>query len=105
LPPHCFRLRLNTCHTVKYHDTTVQHTQTALHFSSKVYVAGRINHVDLIALPGGSHGSRSDGNPALTLLLHIIGGRCTVMYLADAMHHTRIVQHPLCRRGLASVNV
>ena len=57
LAPYGFRLRLNSRHPIEYYNATVQDTQTALHFCSKVDVARGVNDIDLVISPG-TGGSR-----------------------------------------------
>jgi hypothetical protein len=45
LTPHCFRLRLNTSHAVKYRHGPVEHAQRTLDFHGEVDVSGRVDDV------------------------------------------------------------
>ena len=55
-----FRLRLDTGHAVEYDDGAVEHAQAAVHFDREVDVSGRVDDVDLIAVPLGRRPRRSE---------------------------------------------
>src|SRR5882757_10337688 len=88
LAPNGFGLAFDTHLAVKDNDSTVQHTQRAFYFDGKVNVSGRVNDVDLLALPVTGNGSRYNGNTALTLLRHPVG--CGFAFV----HSTNLVLKP-----------
>src|SRR3712207_9213824 len=63
-----------------------QHAQRTLHFDRKVYVAGRINNIDAMAVPGAANGGGGNGNTAFAFLGHVVGSRRAFMHFADFMH-------------------
>jgi hypothetical protein len=62
-----------------------------------------VGHVH--ALPEAGHCRGSDGDAALLLLLHPVGGGGAVVHFAQFVGHTRVEQDTFRGRGLASVDV
>ena len=52
LAPHCLRLRLDAGDGVEHHDRAVEHAQRALDLDREVDVAGRVDDVDAVVVPG-----------------------------------------------------
>ncbi len=52
LTPYRLRLRLHTGNRIEAGDRTVEHAERTLHLGRKVHVAGGINDVDAMILPG-----------------------------------------------------
>jgi hypothetical protein len=68
-------------------------------------VAGRVDDVDAVVFPLARHGGGGDGDAALALLVHVIGGGVAVVHLTDLVRHARVIQDPLGRGGLARVDM
>ncbi len=112
LTPYGFRLRLYAGGATEHHDSAIQYTQGTLHLDGEVYVAGGVDDVYAIvvvltarALPEGGNGSGGNGDTALLLLHHPVGGRSAVMHFAQLVVDAGIEQNPLRGGGLARVNV
>ena len=105
LAPNLLRLRLDTFLTVEDCDGTVEHTQGTLNLNGEVDVARGIDDVDLVVVPETGHSSGGNGDTALLLLLHPVGGSATIVSLADLAVNTRVVQDALSRSRLTSIDV
>jgi len=75
-------------------------------------VAGGVDDVEAVlgvgqvhALPEAGHCSGRDGDAALLLLLHPVGGGSAVVHLAQLVGHARVEQDALGGGGLAGVDV
>ncbi len=111
------RLRLNAGNTVKHDDGAVEHAHGALHLCGEVDVSRGVDDVEAVLLrhvllillgglaPETGDGSRGDGDAALALLLHPVGGRLALVHLADFVLRTGVEEHALGRGRLARVNV
>src|SRR5690606_20330829 len=94
------------------HAGAVEHPHRALDFDGEVDVPRGVDDVDAMlglgqvhALPEAGHGRGGDGDAALLLLLHPVGGRSAVVNLAQLVVHTGVEQDALGRGGLAGVDV
>src|SRR5581483_12503179 len=105
LPPHRFRLRLDTTNTAEDNNSTVKHTQAALDFGGEIHVSGGVNDIDLVILPLACNRGGGDGNPALPFLRHPISDCGSFVNLADFMRHAGVVQHALTDGGFATVHM
>ena len=105
LAPHRLRLGLHALLAVEHGHGTVQHAQGALHLDREVDVAGGVDDVDLVVLPEAGHRGGRDGDAALLLLLHPVGGRRAVVGLAQLVVDTRVEQDALGGGGLAGIDV
>jgi len=105
LAPDRLGLGLHAGDRVEAGDRAVEHTQTALHLSGEVDVAGRIDNIDARILPGAGGGGGGDGDAALLLLLHPVHGRSAFVHLADTVGDARIEEDAFGRRRLAGVDV
>ena len=86
-------------------DCGCEHAQAAVHFDVKIDVAGGVDDVDAVVFPLTRHGGGGDGDAALTLLLHVVGGGVAIVHLADLMRDAGVVQDPLGGGGFARVDV
>ena len=103
-------LRLDAGHAVEHDDRAVEHAQAAVHLDREVDVAGRVDHVDLIALPLGRDGGALDRDAALAFLLEVVGRGAGlavlgVVHLDDLVLLAGVIEHALGGRGLARVDV
>jgi hypothetical protein len=87
----------------------LEYPQGAVYFYGKVHVAGRIDNIDYIVLVfpdplrfGGSGGNR---DTALLFLRHPVHGSGAIVYFADFVADTRVVQYALSGSGFTGVNV
>ncbi len=64
-----------------------------------------VDDIDQMAVPLSAGSSSSDGDAALTLLLHPIHRGGTLVYFANLVGDTRVVENSLSHSGLASINV
>ena len=99
------RLRLHAGDTFNDEDRAIKHAQGPVHFNVEVDMARRVDDVDAVVIPHGGHGGGGDGNPALTFLVHVIGGGIAFMHLTDLVGLAGVVQDAFCRGGLARVNM
>ena len=72
-------------------------------------MAGRIDNIDYIVLvfpdPLRFGGSGGNGDPALLFLCHPVHGSGAIVYFANFMADTRVVQYALGGGGFTGVNV
>jgi hypothetical protein len=73
-PPVRFRLRFDSGNAVEYDDCTVEHAQAAVHFDREVDVSGRVDDVDLVALPLGGYRGALNRDAAFAFLFEVVGG-------------------------------
>ena len=105
LSPDRFGLRLDAGDGVKDDDAPVEDAQRTLHLGGKVDVAGRVDQVDLVAVPFAGDGGGLDGDAALALLRHIVGHRGAVVDVAQAVRAPGVKEHTLGGGGLARIDV
>jgi hypothetical protein len=105
LPPHRLGLRLDPFLAVEDGDGAVENAQRALDLDREVHVTGRVDDVDLGALPEARRRGGRDRDTALLLLLHPVHRRGPVVDLADLVVDPGVEQDPLGGRGLAGVDV
>ena len=105
LPPHRLGLRLDAGDAVEHRDGAVEDAQRALDLDGEVDVAGRVDDVDLDALPVAGGRGGGDGDAALLLLLHPVHRGGAVVDLTDLVVDAGVEQDPLGRRGLARVDM
>src|SRR5690606_2186764 len=112
LAPDGFGLGLHATHGAVHHAGAVEHAHGALHLDGEVHVTGGVDDVEAVlgvgqvhALPEAGHGRGRDGDAALLLLLHPVGGGGAVVHLAQLVVHTRVEQDALGGGGLAGVDV
>jgi hypothetical protein len=119
LAPDGFGLWLDAGDPAEDDDRTVKNPEGALDFSGEVHVSGgvddvdalflfveKFDHVFLVVLPPlGGDGCGSDGDSALTLLFHPVGGRGTVVHFTDFMNHPGVEKNPLGESGLPCVDM
>ena len=119
LPPDRLGLRLYASHSAENNNRSVQNTEGTLNFGGKINVSRGVDDVDplflffeqladtfvLLLYPLTGHGRRGNGDSPLTLLLHMIGSRCTIMHLPDPVNHPGIEENPLGKRRLPGVNM
>ena len=95
----------NVRNGVKDDDAPVEDAQRTLHLGGKVDVAGRVDQVDLVAVPFAGDGGGLDGDAALALLRHIVGHRGAVVDVAQAVRAPGVKEHTLGGGGLARIDV
>ena len=112
LTPYGFGLRLDTGGAAEHNDRAVEYAQRTFYFNGEVNVAGGIDDVYAVVVvltnrtfPEGGHSSGGNGDTALLLLHHPVGGRGAVVHLAHLVAQTCVEQDPLGSGGLARVNV
>src|SRR5699024_1900189 len=71
----------------------------------EVDVTRSVDDVDLVVVPEAGDRGGCNGDAALLLLLHPVGGSATVVRLADLAIDARVVQDALGRGGLTGVDV
>ena len=96
LAPYSLRLRFNSTYCTVCSNSTIQDTQRALYFCSKVNVSRSINQVDFISItcifPTSCSSSRGDSNTTFLLLCHPVHCSSTIMYFSNFVSQTRIEQ-------------
>src|SRR5262249_21464406 len=105
LAPDGLGLTLDAHLAVEDNDSTVEHTKRSLYFNGKVDVAGRVDDVDLMIFPVTGYGGTDDGDAALALLGHPVGGRLAFVHGADLVLEAGAVQDTLGRGGLAGIDM
>jgi len=105
LPPDRLRLWFHAGHSIEDHHPTIQHPEAPLHLRGEVNVSWGVYDVNLMLVPEAGHCGRSDGDSSFPLLLHPIGDGGAIIHVPHAMSPPGIEEHPLCRGGLARVNV
>ena len=65
----------------------------------------RVDDIDLVFFPNCGNRSRDNGYPPLTFLFHPVGDSGSVIYGANPMGFSGIVQNTLGSRRLTSVNM
>ena len=103
-------LRLDAGDAVEDHNRAVENAQRTVHLDREIDVSGRIDDVDLEALPLGRDRRALDRDAALALLLHVVGrGRALavlgVVHVDDLVLATGVIEHALRGRRLARVDV
>ena len=68
-------------------------------------MTGRVDDIDLVALPFGGNRSRLDGDASFALLHHKIRDRGTLVHIAEAVGATGIIEHALSGGRLAGIDV
>ncbi len=101
------RLALYAAHGAQDHNRPVQHAQRPLDLDGEIDVAGRIDQVDVLALPGDLRGGRRDRDAALPLELHVVHGRSAalVVDLLHAVNPPAIVENALAQGRFARVDM
>ena len=105
LPPHLLGLRLDAFLAVEHGDRAVEHAQGPLHLDREVDVSRGVDDVDLVVVPEAGHRGGGDGDAALLLLLHPVGGRRAVVRLTDLVVDTGVEEDAFGRGGLTGVDV
>src|SRR5207247_8392743 len=109
LPPHCFRLWLNSRYSIENGHGAIKHAQRTLDFHREIYVPRCVDNIDamVVAIPLPETGRRSAGNrdTALLLLLHPVHCRRTLVDLTNLMSDTGVVQDTFGCRGLTGITV
>ena len=113
LTPHGLGLRLHAFLAIEHGDSTIEHTQGALHLGREVHVARGIDDVDLelvlgvvgLTAPEAGGSSGLDGDTTFLLLRHEVHGGGAVVGLADLVVLTGVEQNTLGSGGLAGINV
>ena len=85
--------------------TTVQHLQRTIDLDGEVDVPGSVDDVQTMVVPEAGGGGRLDGDAALALLIHEIGGGGAVVHFADLVDLAGQFEDALGGRGLARVDV
>ena len=68
-------------------------------------MAGRVDYVDRMAVPFAGYGGGLDGDAALALLHHEVGGCVAVMHVAVLVDLAGVEKYPLGCRGLSRIYV
>ncbi|MBA7701511.1 hypothetical protein ES703_110251 [subsurface metagenome] len=105
LAPDRFRLGLYSADRIKNNHATVQHTQTALDLSSKVYMTRSIDDVNAMISPEAGNRSRCYGNAPLPLLLHPVGDGSSIIHTAQPIGLAGVEQEPFGRRCFSRIDV
>ncbi len=110
LTPHCLALRLDPFDSRKDDDGPVQHAQRSFHFRGEVNVPGGIDDVDrdrpavgILPVAGDRRGD--DRDPALALLLQVIGRRVSLVNVPHPVDLASVIENPLGRGCLAGVDM
>ena len=113
LTPHGLGLRLHAFLAIEHGDSTIEHTQGALHLGREVHVARGIDDVDLellllvmgLTVPEAGGSSGLNGDAALLLLSHEVHRRGAIVGLADLVVLTGVEQNTLGGSGLTGIDV
>jgi len=82
LTPHCLGLGLYAANSGQDRHQAIQNSYGALHLNGEVHVAGRINDVDTMPLPGAGRRCGRDGDAPFHLLGHPVHLRVAVVDFA-----------------------
>lgn len=104
-PPYRLALRFDPGDTVEDRDRTVEHPQRALHLVGEVDVAGGVDEVDPVTVPGAAHGRGEDGDPTVALLGVEVGDGRPLVHLAPLVGGAGDVEDPFGDGGLAGVDM
>ena len=96
------RLRLDPLRRVDDEQRALARLQRARHLVGEVDVAGRVDQVQLVALPRDAHGLRLDRDPALALEVHRVEHLRAHLALRDGV---RQLEDAVGERRLAVVDV
>ena len=109
LPPDGLALRLDPLDGREHDDGAVEHAERPLDLGGEVDVAGRVDDVDrdrlACVLPVAGDRRGDDRDPALALLLEVVGRRVALVDVPHPVDLAGVVQDPLGRRRLAGVDV
>ena len=112
LPPDGFRLRLHAADGVVNHHRAVQYAHRTFHFDGEIHVPGGIDDVYPVRLkaavhagPEAAHRRRGNGDPALLLLRHPVGGCRAIVYFPQLVAHPGIKQDTLGGGGFAGIDM
>ena len=105
LPPDGLRLRLDSAHGAEDADRPVEDAQRPLHLRREIDVPRGVDDVDPVLAPeaGGRRGG--DGDAALALLHHPVGGGGALVHLAHLVDGAGVIEDPLGRGRLAGVDM
>ena len=93
LPPHRFRLRLDTADSAENTDRTVENPQRTLHLGGKIDVTRGVDNINLMIFPVAGGGCRGDRNAPFLFLFHPVHGRLTVVHFSDFVAFSRVVEN------------
>ncbi len=105
LAPDGFRLGFHAIDAREDHDGAVEDAQRALDFGGEIDVAGCVDQVDVIALPGAADGGGGDGDAAFAFFGHVIGGGAAFVDLAHLVNLAGVEEDPFGDGRLAGVDV
>ena len=86
-------------------DAAVEHFKRTVHFDGEVNVSRGVDDVQAVAVPFTGGGGGLDGDAALLLLLHEVGGGLAVVYLAGLVDLAGELENAFRGRGLAGIHV
>jgi len=98
-------LGLHAGHGVERDHAAVEHAQAALDLGGEVDVAGRVDQVDLVALPRVGGRRRGDGDALLAFLRLRVHRSRAVVHLARLVDDAGVEQDALGHGRLAGVDV
>ena len=101
------RLRLHAPHAAQHQNRAVQHAQAALHLDREIDVAGRVDQVDRVSLPGDGRGGAGDRDAPLAFEIHVVhGGAVAAAFdFIDPMDAAGIEEDPLAQGRFARVDM
>ena len=112
LTPYGFRLGLHAAYGTINHHRAIQHAHRTLNFYGEVNVSRGVDHIEVMlfklaghAFPESGNGSRSNGDAALLLLFHPVGGGCAVMHFAQLVGHAGVEQNAFGGSGFTCINM
>ena len=105
LPPDRLALGLDALPGAEHHHAAVEHAQAAFHLGREIDMAGRVDEVDRIVLPGEGHAGRIDGDAALLLFGVEVGDGGAFVDVAQAVRKAAVKQHPFGDGGLSGVDM
>jgi hypothetical protein len=105
LAPDCFGLGLDAAHPVDHQDGAVEDAHGALHLDGEVHMAGGIDDLEQVALPGGLGDGGGDSDAVPLLLGHVVHVGGAVMDLANFVGSAGVKQYPFRQGRLAGVHM
>ncbi|SAJ32569.1 Uncharacterised protein [Enterobacter cloacae] len=112
LTPDGLRLRLHATDGVIDHHRTVEHTHGTFHLNGEIHVPGGVDNIDAVRFKASVHTGpetayrrRRNGDPALLLLRHPVGGCRAIVYFTQLVAHPGVKQDALSSGCFARIDM
>ena len=112
LAPDGLRLGLHPADGVIHHHRAVEHAHGTFHLNGEIHVPRGVDDIDPVRLeaavhprPEAAYRRRGNGDPALLLLGHPVGGCRAIVYFTQLMAHPGIKQDALGGGGFTGIDM